>query len=49
MKKLFLFFVIVLSASFAQAAAGWLGDYSATLAKAQKIHKPIVMMYSAEH
>jgi len=47
MKRFFLFLVI-LGMSVLTHAGGWMHDYDKALVEAQKMHKPILMMYSAK-
>ena len=47
MKKILFLFAVMTWGAFA-VNAGWLQDYDDALAKSQKTHKPILMMYSAK-
>ena len=47
MKKALILLALFLGTSFLHAEL-WMHDYDDALAKAQKVHKPIIMMYSAK-
>ncbi len=47
MKKIVYLFALLTWGAFA-GIAGWLQDYDDALAKSQKTHKPVLMMYSAK-
>ena len=47
MKKLWLFFALLMLGTFSYAG-GWIYVYDDALVQAKKLHKPIIMMYSAK-
>jgi len=47
MKRLWLFFTL-LSLATLSYAGGWMHEYDDALVQAEKLHKPIIMMYSAK-